>query len=91
MPLRVLRFSQTQVSDLSPLRGMKLGMLFCHQAKVTDLSVLKGMPLQTLVCDFKLERDAEILRSMKTLVNINNKPVEQFWKEVEVMQPGKEP
>jgi len=44
------------------------------------------MPLQLLYCDFKPYRDTEILRSIKTLGNINNKPVKEFWKEVDAQQ-----
>jgi hypothetical protein len=41
------------------------------------------MPLRDLRCDFKRERDAEILRAIKTLVQINSKPAQEFWKEVD--------
>ena len=51
--------------------------------QVSDLSPLKGIPLKDLRCDFKPERDTEILRSIKTLETINDKPVAEFWKEVE--------
>ena len=45
------------------------------------------MPLKDLRCDFKPERDAEILRSIKTLETINDKPAEEFWKEVDAKKP----
>jgi hypothetical protein len=49
------------------------------------------MPLQELQCDFKPERDTEILRSIKTLEKINDKPVKQFWKEVEAKKAKSNP
>lgn len=86
MKLSLLICSVTQVSDLSPLKDMKLRYLSCNGTKVSDLSPLKGMPLVELSCNFKAERDAEILRSIKTLVKINGKPANEFWKEVEAKQ-----
>jgi hypothetical protein len=62
MPLEYLSFENTQVSDLSPL---------------------KGMPLESIRGNFNPERDAAILRSIKTLQQINGKPVKEFWKEVD--------
>ena len=40
----------------------------------------------TLGYDNRAESDAAVLRSLKTLENINGKPVAQFWKEVEARQ-----
>ena len=88
--LKSLNLGQTQVSDLSSLKGMKLTLLYCDKTKVSDLSPLKEMPLEELNCDFKPERDAEILHSIKTLTTINDKPAAEFWKEVEANQ-GKIP
>ena len=82
MQLTSLNCGGTRVSDLSPLKGMPLTDLRYHNTRVSDLSPLKGMPLKIVDCDFRPERDAEILRSIKTLVQINDKPVAQFWKEV---------
>jgi hypothetical protein len=76
----------TQVSDLSPLKEMKLAILHCQGAKVTDLSPLQGMPLKDLHCDFKPERDAEILRSIKTLEKINGKPAGGLLAEADAKQ-----
>jgi len=39
-----------QLSDLSPLQGMKLTFLNCASTQVTDLSPLRGMPLTFLAC-----------------------------------------
>jgi hypothetical protein len=83
MPLVQLGIDGTQVSDLSPLAGMPLEHLGIDGTRVTDLSVLKGLPLKSLRCDFKAERDAAILRAIKTLETINDKPVAQFWKDLE--------
>ena len=41
---------QTQVSDLSPLKGNRLTSLNCSYGKVSDLSHLRGMPLSDLNC-----------------------------------------
>jgi hypothetical protein len=41
------------------------------------------MPLTFLRCDFNPERDAALLRSIKSLREINEKPAEEFWKEVD--------
>jgi eukaryotic-like serine/threonine-protein kinase len=91
MKMMRLTCNQTQVSDLSPVKDMKLTFLWCGGTQVTDLSLLKGMPLKELVCDFNAERDAEILRSIKTLEKINEKPVQEFWKEVDVNKQDKKP
>ncbi len=79
------------VADLSPLKGMKLNLLWCQGTQVTDLSPLKEMPLQEIFCDFKPQRDTAILRSIKTLEKINDKPVREFWKDVEASQLPIEP
>jgi hypothetical protein len=44
---------------------------------------LKGMRLKELHCDFQRERDAAVLRSLTTLEKINDKPADDFWKEVD--------
>jgi Leucine-rich repeat (LRR) protein len=62
---------------------MPLVVVSCGGTQVSDLSPLKGMPLIDLGCDFKPELDTEWIRSIKTLVSINGKPVDEFWKEVE--------
>ena len=85
--LAVLRLGGTKVSDLSPLKDMRLMVLYCDATQVSDLLPLQGMPLEDLRCDFKPERDAEVLRSIKTLKTINRKPVNEFWKEVDGKKP----
>lgn len=89
MHLDLLNIYGTQVSDISPLKGMPLKTLNVGGTKVSDLSLLKDMPLKNVTLDFKPERDTELLRSIKTLETINDKPVAEFWKEVEKQQKGK--
>jgi Leucine-rich repeat (LRR) protein len=50
MPLTDLTCSGTQVSDLSPLKGMKLRTLNCDRTQVADLAPLQGMRLTNLFC-----------------------------------------
>jgi hypothetical protein len=83
MRLRSLDLGATPVSSLAPLTGMPLEYLNCSTTNVTDLSPLQGMPLKKLRCDFVLGRDAEILHSIPTLETINEKPVAEFWADVE--------
>jgi hypothetical protein len=71
-----------RVTDLAPLRGMPLQLLWWVGSGVTDPSPLKGMPLKEILCDFQRERDAEFLRSLTTLETINGKSAAEFWKEV---------
>ncbi len=83
MPLKVLYVNGTKVTDLTPLKGMKLVYFSCHGAPVKSLEPLRGMPLKHLDISFDPKRDAGVLRSIKTLERVNNKPVAEFWKEVE--------
>ncbi|MBI5395194.1 MAG: hypothetical protein HZA91_07870, partial [Verrucomicrobia bacterium] len=64
LPLTELRLHLTQVSDLSPLRGMKLGTLFCPATKVTDISPLAGIPLTHLAFGATQVSDLSPLRGM---------------------------
>ncbi len=91
MKLTFMDCHDTQVSDLSPLKGMRLNVHKCRNAHVTDLSLLKDMQLQILECDFRPDRDTEILRSIPTLKNINFKPAKDFWKEVAEKKQDKKP
>ena len=84
--LQDLDIAGTQVSDLTPLKGLELTWLSCAKTEVTDLSPLHAMPLHTLNCDFVPERDAKILRSITTLETINGKPAAEFWKELDANQ-----
>ena len=70
MPLTNLNISNTAVSDLSSLKGMKLTLLHFGNSKVTDISILRGMPLTSVygagpqVSDFSPLEDC---KSLKTL------------------------
>jgi hypothetical protein len=75
------------VTDLTPVKNLKLTYLDCTRTRVTDLTPLKGIPLKSLWCDFKPERDIEILRSFQTLETINGKPAADFWKDVDAKKP----
>jgi anti-sigma factor RsiW len=83
MPLVYLSCRNTLVDDLSPLERIQLMQLDCRGTQVGDLTLLKGMPLASLYCDFRPQLDTEILRSIKTLQQINGKPAEKFWEEVD--------
>lgn len=81
-----------EIKDISVLKGMPLQTLSIGNCQITqdpDFSILKDMPLKALSFDVNPERDTELLRSIKTLETINNKPVAEFWKEVEELQKGK--
>ena len=86
MPLTSLSINSTRVTDLSPLEGMPLTILHIGENRIADLSPLRGMPLNNLTCDFKPYRDTDILRSIMTLEKINQKPIAEFWKDVDVQQ-----
>ncbi len=45
-----------RLSDLSPLKGMRLSILACGENPITDLSPLKDMPLTALYCTGALSR-----------------------------------
>jgi hypothetical protein len=84
-PLTGLECHRTRIADLSPLAGMKeLYGLNVLSTRVTDLSPLRETPgLKLLWCDFVAGRDADVLRAVKSLERINDKPVAEFWKEVD--------
>jgi serine/threonine protein kinase len=86
MPLRYLACNDVDVVDLSPLKGMPLELLRIHKIKASDFTLLSDMPLKELSFDFRPERDTELIRSIKTLETINEKPVAEFWNEVEAKQ-----
>ena len=46
-----LDLNNTQVTDLSPLKGLPLTVLGLRNTQVTDLSPLEGMPLEVLYLD----------------------------------------
>ncbi len=87
-PLRGLKLvafycERSQVMNITPLSRMPLTTLDISETAITDLSPIRNLTLEWLRCDFKPDRDTELLRSIKTLLIINEKPVNEFWKEVE--------
>ncbi len=83
LPLEVLTLVDGQVRDLSPLTGLKLKALAIWRSPIASLLPLRDMPLEQVFLDFEPERDREVLRSIKTLKEINSKPIAEFWKEIE--------
>ena len=83
MPLTQLYLREVPISDLTPLAGMPLGSLACQDSNVTDLTQIKDLPITYLGLDFQPTRDTTLLRSMPTLRYINDKPVAEFWNDVE--------
>jgi len=70
------------VSDLAALRGLGLQKLSIRNIPAKDLSPLKELPLRRLRLDYRADRE-EFVRSFKGLEAINDKPVADFWKEVD--------
>ena len=64
MPLTTLACTATQVSDLTPLKGMPLTSLSCGDTKVSNLSPLKGMRLGMLDCHQTQVSDLTPLKGM---------------------------
>lgn len=52
MPLKALHCEQTDVADLTPLKGMKLEATTWSNTRISNLSVFQGMPLTYLTCEF---------------------------------------
>ncbi len=75
------------MSDLSPLKDMKLTSLSCCGTQVSDLSPLKGMPLENIRLTPKANtKGLDILRDMKSLktigigkANTQVWPAAEFW------------
>ena len=62
--------SNAQITDLSPLKGLPLGLLRLDRNPVTDLSPLKDMPLQGLYLDDTSVSDLSPLAGSKTLLEL---------------------
>jgi serine/threonine protein kinase len=56
-----------KLTDLSPLRGLKLTQFNCGRTGVVDFSPLAGMPLTDLRCDDCLISDLSSLRGLELL------------------------
>jgi hypothetical protein len=79
--LRWLVLDDMPVSDLTPLRGLRLRKLSLKGIPATDLSPIKGMPLKALRLDYDADRE-ELVRSFTGLELINEQPAAEFWKDV---------
>jgi len=75
MPLENLTICATQVSDLKPLKDLKLTSLNCDSSRVTDLSPLTNLPLTTLMIHNTNVSDLSPVRGMRlrSLVMQNSK------------------
>ena len=80
MSLTELDCANSLVRDLSPLRGMPLLSLNCQNTPVRSLVPLRDMPLRELKCDFRPARDGEVLRSLKSLKELNDRPLPDLRK-----------
>jgi Leucine-rich repeat (LRR) protein len=86
--LERLDVSRSAVTDLVPLRGLRLSSLSCEGTGVRDLSVLKKVPLQDVRLDPEVARaNRETLLGLKTLRTINDRPAAEFWKETDAKGP----
>jgi hypothetical protein len=81
--LTELSIAGTAITDLTPLREMALEQLDMRDVPVKSLEPLRGLPLKRIHLDYKPKRDAAVLRSLKSLAEINGKPLEMFWRDVE--------
>jgi eukaryotic-like serine/threonine-protein kinase len=79
--LRWLVLDDMAVTDLTPLRGLRLRKLSLRRIRATDLSPLKGMPLRELRLDYGADRE-EFVRSFTGIELINDKPAAEFWKDI---------
>lgn len=71
------------LSDLTPLKGMRLQTLTVSVTAVSDPSPLRGMPLTRIYLDFDPRRDGAMLRSLTTLQSINDQSASEFLKNAE--------
>src|SRR5262249_35855610 len=70
-----LGFQGTNLTDLTPLEGMKISELVCSYSNVTNLSPLRGMPLTGLAADNSPLADLSPLKNvpLKTLWIFNTR------------------
>jgi tRNA A-37 threonylcarbamoyl transferase component Bud32 len=80
--LTALVLDDMPVSDLAALRGLGLQKLSIRNIPAKDLSPLEELPLKRLRLDYRADRE-KFVRSFKELEFINDKPVADFWKEVD--------
>jgi len=67
------------VSDLSPLAGQPLEVLWCFAPNL-DLSPIAKAPLQLIRLEFDRDRHGPILRAIPTLKTINDQPAAEVLK-----------
>lgn len=91
VPLRSVDLGFTQVTDLSPLKEMKLQMLILESTPVSDVSIIRGMPLKILklqntkVTDFSpivglpLEQLNLLNLPFSDLTLLRDMPLEILW------------
>jgi Leucine-rich repeat (LRR) protein/tRNA A-37 threonylcarbamoyl transferase component Bud32 len=77
--LEVLAIPGTHVSDLTPLRDLRLRTLDLTGTPVSDLSVLKWLPLRDVQGDFETDAAVAVLRPLWALQTINDRPAVEFW------------
>ncbi len=63
--VQALDLSSNAITDLSPLKGLKLMELYLEDTQVQDLAALRGMPLQKLYLSHSPVRDISALAGMQ--------------------------
>jgi hypothetical protein len=90
MPMTHLDLCNTRVQDLSPLKGMPLTQLhLIGCGGVKDLSPLEGMKLTDIHLPPEVTRGMNVLRRMKSLVTIDGKPADEFWRKYDAAEAKK--
>jgi hypothetical protein len=91
MPIGNLDLRNSQVQDLTSIRGMPLHYLSLKGCTaVHDVSAIEGMKLETLYVPPTVSKGMPFARQMTSLKTIDGKPAAQFWKESDVKKAGKE-
>lgn len=87
LPIERLDLMETDVSDLSPLKGMNLSYLRWTDGNISDLTPLEGMHLIELeFAASAITNGLDMLREMESLVRINQTPAKDFWKQYDSQQ-----
>ncbi|MDP7253640.1 MAG: protein kinase, partial [Planctomycetota bacterium] len=69
--LKLLRFDETQVEDLSPLSSLQLEVLSFSESQVTDISPLAGLPLKELMMNKNRITEIGALKKITTLEKLH--------------------
>ena len=73
--IKFLNLENTNISDLTPLKGMPLKFLYLENTNISDLTPLKGMPLEGLNLDNTNVSDLTPLKGMPLkLLYLDNMP-----------------